>query len=77
MHTQVMVLNDGETYTSLAGCKVMWLPALESELNDNGRLYGTNDEDTFVKENFDNPKYTMLIEEVMKSAMIRVERTKG
>ena len=70
MHIQVMVLDDGETYSSLAGCKVLWIPDTSGLPEEDQRWEMVEEH---VKANYNNPEYSMPIEDIMKSAMIRIE----
>jgi len=60
---QVMVLNDGQTYTTLRGCRVMWIPAETPE----------HEVDFFVKKKFHDPDLSMSIEGILDLARVRVE----
>ena len=45
--TRVVVLNDGETYTDIKDCRIMWVPDSVPE----------EDVDRYVKEHFDSSTY--------------------
>ena len=55
----VIVLNDGETYTGIDGCKVLFVPA----------SLDADDGDRYVEENYESKGIDLAITETFKSPL--------
>jgi len=67
----VVVLNDGETYSSLQGCKILFVPSTEQ--GDNMDRYVEENEDKGIALNLTSGKYHVFSGDIVLHELDEIE----